>query len=88
MIIKDLKNQGIKVTSINLGIKSKLAEGYLYKSGKFYRESQLESASVEEKEDSLTQEISESKYNTDDLYLAAKTIIQSFQKLEGFKDTI
>lgn len=88
LIIKDLKNQGIKVTSINLGIKSKFAEGYLYKSGKFYRESQLESASVEEKEDSLTQEVSESKYNTDDLYLAAKTIIQSFQKLEGLKDSI
>lgn len=88
MILQDLKNQGIKVASLNFGIKANSVQGYLYKSGKFYKESQIESVAGENKDDSLTQETTENKYKTDDWYLAAKTIIQSFQKLDVSKEMV
>lgn len=81
-LLFSLNNQGIKISSINIGIKSKSVQGYLYKSGKFYKESQLE-ADTKKKDEPLTQETTEGKYSTDELYLAAKTIIQSFQKLDA-----
>lgn len=86
ILLEALKNQDISIASIDIGIKSKTAQSYLYKSGKFYREAQLESASEKVKDNSLTLETTENKYNTEKLYLAAKTMIQSFQKLEVSKE--
>ncbi|HCL02967.1 MAG TPA: hypothetical protein DHW61_11260 [Lachnoclostridium phytofermentans] len=86
ILLEALKNQDISIASINIGIKSKTAQGYLYKSGKFYREAQLESASEKVKDNSLTPDATENRYDTETLYLAAKTIIQSFQKLEVSKE--
>ncbi|ABX44198.1 DUF6240 domain-containing protein [Lachnoclostridium phytofermentans] len=82
LLLEALKNQDISISSINIAIRSNTAQGYLYKSGKFYREAQLESATEKVNDNSLTPEATENKYNTEKLYLAAKTIIQSLQKLE------
>ncbi len=88
LLLEALKNQDIPIVSINFGIKSKNVQGYLFKSGKFFKESQLDKTAEDYNGGTSTEAAIESKFNTNELYLAAKTIIQIFQKLEDLIEMV
>lgn len=67
-IKENLMEQGFEVAQWNYGLKTRSADSYIYKDGSIYRRSSVEAA--EAKESGVTR--------TDDLYLAAKTIIRAF----------
>ncbi len=62
-----LEQQGFEVAQWNYGLKTRSADSYIYKDGSIYRRSSVEAA--EAQESGVTR--------TDDLYLAAKTVIQA-----------
>ncbi len=62
-----LEQHGFEVAQWNYGLKTRSADSYIYKDGSIYRRSSDEAA--EAQESGVTR--------TDDLYLAAKTIIQA-----------
>lgn len=88
-MIDEFDRQGIIVSQLNFGLRSKSVESYLYKSGKFYKESQisLEKRETGEKiKDINTTDVSSQEeprlYKTEELYQIAKTILQSLQQID------